>query len=46
MRYFSFEEHQSRKRVYTIFLCLFQVADFHESYIMLVAIIVDILKFA
>lgn len=46
VRYSSLKEYQSRKRVDTIFLRFFQVADFHESYVVLVTIVVDVLQLA
>lgn len=46
MRYSSLEEHQSGKRVNAVLLRLIQIANFHKGYIVLVAIVVDILQFA
>lgn len=46
MWYLSFKEHQSGERVYAVFLCLVQVADLHEGYVVLITIVIDVLQFA
>lgn len=46
MWYLSFKKHQSGKGVYAIFLCFIEVADLHESYVVLVTVVVDVLQFA
>lgn len=46
MRYFSLEEYQCRQTVNAVLLRLFGVANLHERYVLLVAVVVDVLQFA
>jgi len=41
--YLSFKKHQSGKCVYAIFFCFIQVADFHEGYVVLITVVIDVL---
>lgn len=46
VRYSPFEEDQCGERVYAVFLRLFHIANFYESYIVLVAIVVYVFQLA
>lgn len=46
VRYLPFEKHQAGKAVYAVLLRFVQVTDFHESYVVLIAVVVDVLQLA
>lgn len=45
MWYLLFEEYQRRQRLDAVFLGFIEVGNLHERYVMLIAVIIDVLQF-
>lgn len=45
MWYLFFEEYQRRQRLDAVFLGFIEVGNLHERYVMLIAVIIDVLQF-
>lgn len=45
MWYLLFEEYQRRQRLDAVFLGFIEIGNLHERYVMLIAVIIDVLQF-